>query len=94
MSASFNQVQISKSALCHNYRLLHERAGSNVRLLAMVKADAYGHGMSTTAQLLSDDGCRDFGVAEICEGVQLRKSGIHDAIFVFLGFDPLQASFF
>lgn len=94
MTTSFNQVLVSRSALCHNYRLLTERAGKNASLLAMVKADAYGHGMIQVARVLSDAGCRHFGVAEICEGVRLRKSGIQEAIFVFLGFDPLDAALF
>lgn len=92
--ASFNQIVISKAALCHNYRLLQKRAGSLVRLLAMVKADAYGHGMNEAAHAFSGCGCKDFGVAETCEGVQLRKSGIEGNIFVFLGFDPSAVSLF
>jgi alanine racemase len=91
---SFNQIRISKAALCHNYRLLQKRAGSHVRLLAMVKADAYGHGMNEAATAFSSVGCRDFGVAEICEGVRLRKSGIQGNIFVFLGFDFSEVSLF
>jgi alanine racemase len=91
---SFNQVQISKAALCHNYRLLQKRAGSHGRLLAMVKADAYGHGMNEAARALSSAGCRDFGVAETCEGVRLRTSGIQGSIFVFLGFDPSEVALF
>lgn len=93
-AASFNQVQISKAALSHNYRLLQKRIGSHVRLLAMVKADAYGHGMNEAARALSSAGCRDFGVAEICEGVRLRTSGIHGNIFIFLGFDVSDTSLF
>jgi len=83
---SFNQVRISKSALRHNYLLLQKRIGSQVRLLAMVKADAYGHGMEQASQAFYDAGCRDFGVAEVSEGVRLRKSGIQGNVFVFLGF--------
>ncbi len=94
MSTSFNQILISRSALCHNYRLLSERVGKTAHLLAMVKADAYGHGMIQTAGVLNDAGCRHFGVAEVGEGVQLRESGVEGAIFVFLGFDPLDVSLF
>ncbi len=83
---SFNQISISRKALYSNYRLLQKRVGNKVRLLAMVKADAYGHGMVDAANIFSDAGCTDFGVAEVCEGVQLRKSGIKGNIFVFLGF--------
>lgn len=84
---SFNQVVISREALCHNYRLLQRRAGQQ-RILAMVKADAYGHSMLEVAEILSSIGCTDFGVAEVCEGVCLRQSGIEGNIFIFLGFAP------
>ena len=84
---SFNQIRVSREALRYNYRLLQKRIGRHVRLLAMVKADAYGHGMVEAAQTFGNVGCTDFGVAEVCEGVRLRKSGIQGTIFVFLGFN-------
>lgn len=91
---SYNQIRVSRAALCHNYRLLQERIGQNVSLLAMVKADAYGHGMHGAAKAFSDAGCTNFGVAEINEGVQLRVAGIKGNIFVFLGFDPSDVALF
>lgn len=91
---SYNQICVSRSALCHNYRLLQERIGHEVPLLAMVKADAYGHGMIEAAAAFSDAGCSNFGVAETGEGVQLRVSGIKGKIFVFLGFDLSDVSLF
>ncbi len=92
--ASYNQILISRAALCHNYRLLQKRAGHKARLLAMVKADAYGHGMIESAKTFADVGCKDFGVAEIKEGVQLRASGIQGNIFIFLGFDSSDVTLF
>ncbi len=91
---SFNQVRVNCEALRHNYRLLQKLAGKSVRLLAMVKADAYGHGMGYAAKAFQDAGCNDFGVAEIGEGERLRKSGINGNIFIFLGFDPSEAAVF
>lgn len=91
---SFNQINISRKALHYNYHLLQKHVGHKVRLLAMVKADAYGHGMVEAASTFSDAGCTDFGVAEVCEGVQLRKSGITGNIFVFLGFALSDVSMF
>lgn len=82
---SLNQITVNRSALRHNFHLLQKKAGHGVRLLAMVKADAYGHGMKEAAAVFSEAGCRDFGVAELGEGVSLRESGIRDNIFVFLG---------
>jgi len=60
----------------------------------MVKADAYGHGMVIAANAFYEAGCRDFGVAEICEGVRLRSSGIKGNIFIFLGFVASDVSLF
>ncbi len=93
-SESYNQILISRAALCHNYRLLQKRAGHKATLLAMVKADAYGHGMIESAKTFADVGCKDFGVAEIGEGVRLRSSGIKGNIFIFLGFNPSDAALF
>ncbi|MEN8200552.1 MAG: alanine racemase [Thermodesulfobacteriota bacterium] len=91
---SFNQVTIEAGALCHNYRLLQQRADNGGRVLAMIKADAYGHGMNEVAAILADAGCRDFGVAELVEGVRLRKSGVVGNIFIFLGFARHDAALF
>ena len=84
---SYNQIEVSKAALRHNYHLLQKRSGGKVRLLAMVKADAYGHGMIGSAKAFSEAGCENFGVAEVSEGVKLRVSGIEKNIFIFLGFN-------
>ena len=56
-------------------------------MMAMIKSDAYGHGMTTAAQAFADAGCRIFGVAELGEGVDLRESGCRGDILIFLGFD-------
>ena len=93
-SHSFNQIEVSRSALRHNFSLLKKRTRSDARLLAMVKADAYGHGMVQTALTFQEAGCCDFGVAEICEAVKLRKNGISQNIFVFLGFELSAVSLF
>jgi alanine racemase len=91
---SFNQIEISRSALRHNYRLLKKRVQAGTRFLAMVKADAYGHGMLEASAAFQEEGCCDFGVAEVLEGVRLRESGIKGNIFVFLGFDSLNVALY
>ena len=60
----------------------------------MVKADAYGHGMVQAAANFAKAGCDCFGVAEIEEGVELRRAGIQGQIFVLLGFQPSQEQLF
>lgn len=83
--SSWNRVVIDETALAANYRLLTGRVGDSVRVLAMVKSDAYGHGLAPAAGAFAGAGCRDFGVAEIGEGVELRESGCRGEIFIFLG---------
>lgn len=84
---SFNKAIISRRALLHNFRLLQEKASPSA-FLAMVKADAYGHGMLECSDYLFRNGCTIFGVAELGEAVSLRKNGISGKIFIMMGFDP------
>ncbi|WP_457577571.1 alanine racemase [Desulfomarina sp.] len=89
---SFNCVSVSRKALQSNYKFIESRVAPGVKVMAMVKADAYGHDMVLTARAFQDVGCTVFGVAELCEAVTLRKSGIKGQIFVMLGFDPENAA--
>ncbi|MGE8360622.1 alanine racemase [Pseudomonas sp.] len=74
---------IDLNALRHNYRLAREVSGA--RALAVVKADAYGHGAVRCAQAL--DGETDgFAVACIEEALQLREAGIQAPILLLEGF--------
>ncbi len=57
--------------LRHNYRVLRQHAG-NANIMAIVKANAYGHGIELVAPALFDEGCRHFGVTDATEGHQLR----------------------
>jgi alanine racemase len=65
-------AEISRGKLVHNYRLLRERAGSEAELLAVVKANAYGHGLAECARVLAAEGARWFGVTCVEEAVALR----------------------
>ena len=56
--------------------------------MAVVKADAYGHGDTEVAELLQKEGVTDFAVATLDEAVRLRTSGIQGQIFV-LGYTPI-----
>ncbi len=52
--------------------------------MAIIKADAYGHGMLPVARVLHDEGVRHFGVARLAEGISLREEG-HTARILVLG---------
>lgn len=85
---SFNRIQVSASALQHNFTAIQVIAGADVPVMAMVKADAYGHGMVMAARAFARGGCVNFGVAELREAVILREAGIQGAIYITLGFFP------
>jgi alanine racemase len=87
MIESLNRVEISLSALRHNFSLLKAKA-PDAAVLAMVKADGYGHGMSECARTLAAAGADCFGVAEAVEGVELRKNGIDRPVFIMAGLLP------
>ncbi|CAG37482.1 alanine racemase [Desulfotalea psychrophila] len=84
---SFNNVTVCRSALRKNFKTMQDKMGQGGKLMAMVKADAYGHGAVEVAKALQDVACSSFGVAEIREAVLLRDAGITGDIFVMLGFD-------
>ncbi|OGR05824.1 MAG: alanine racemase [Deltaproteobacteria bacterium RIFOXYD12_FULL_50_9] len=82
---SLNRVEIDLAALRHNYRVLRLLVGPHTTILAIVKSDAYGHGLLRTAQVLAEEGASAFGVAETEEGVALREAGITGDIIILLG---------
>lgn len=77
-------AQIDLGAIRHNVKCIHNKIPSDVRLMLVIKADAYGHGAIEVAKAIQDS-CDFFGVAGITEGVELRKAGITMPILV-LGF--------
>jgi alanine racemase len=83
---SFNCIKIDCTALQKNYSYIQKKAGFGVPVMAMVKADGYGHGMVMAAKAFGRAGCTQFGVAELREAVLLRQAGIRGDIYVTLGF--------
>jgi len=81
-------AEIDLAALRHNFRTICRQAGSDRQLLAVVKADAYGHGAVPVARALQADGAGYFGVALVEEGEILRRSGIERPILVLGGVGP------
>ncbi|MEE1675512.1 alanine racemase [Agarivorans aestuarii] len=77
-------AHVSLSALKHNYAVLKQRAPSS-KILVVIKANAYGHGMLQVAEALAElaDG---FAVARSKEAIALRKAGIDSHILVLEGF--------
>jgi alanine racemase len=73
-------AEIDRSALRHNAAVVRERIGS-AELLAVVKADAYGHGLIGVARALAND-AQLFGVANLEEAIALRKELSHPVIIL------------
>ena len=84
---TWNRVEVDCAALRHNFRQVRKLVGPAVGILAVVKADAYGHGLIPSAQTFAEAGATSFGVAEIEEGVRLRQAGITGQIVIMLGVD-------
>jgi alanine racemase len=66
-------VEVSERRLIANYRLLVEAAGGDTVVLAVVKANAYGHGAGVCAPVLARAGAEWLGVADAAEGVAVRE---------------------
>jgi alanine racemase len=84
-------VEIDLDALAENFRIIRERVGPEVAVMAVVKANAYGHGAVKCAQRLANEGVGLFGVALPEEGIELRESGITQPILCLGGFWEGQA---
>ncbi len=75
--------EIDLKALQHNVRVLKEQAGPGCGLMAVLKADAYGHGAVPVARALQRQGIvKAYAVACLQEGIQLRKAGIRGTVLI------------
>lgn len=80
-------VEVDLEAIAYNVRQVKEVVGPEVRILAVLKADAYGHGAITVARTALNNGASFCGVASVNEAVRLRQGGI-DAPILVLGYTP------
>ncbi len=78
-------AQIDLDALAFNFRQLQKMVPKGVKILAVVKADAYGHGAVPISRKLEKLGVEYLGVAIAEEGVELRKGGVRTPILVLGG---------
>jgi alanine racemase len=91
MITTMVDLAIDLTALEHNYRQLRRLCDPRVKMLAVVKADAYGHGLVPVAQKLADAGADYFGVGSLEEGLMLRRAGITQPVLLLLGILPEEA---
>jgi alanine racemase len=79
---------ISREQIVRNYRSVRAAAGPGVAVMAVVKADAYGHGAVEVARVLAAEGVEWLAVSSVTEGVTLRRAGIAAPILVMTGHLP------
>ena len=81
---------IDTEALRFNYRQLRSKTSQPTRIMAVIKANAYGHGDVETARVLEGLGCDYLGVAMAEEGMRLREAGIKAPVVILGGIFPGQ----
>jgi len=85
-------AEIDLNNLAANFNQVKQRVSPTARVMAVVKANAYGHGAVECAHRLAREGADWFGVALPEEGIELRESGITQPILCLAGYWPGQAA--
>jgi len=75
-------AEIDLAAIRYNLRKIRDSVDKDVKILGVVKADAYGHGMSEVSKAITQEGVDYLGVASLDEASELRSIGIKDKIIV------------
>ncbi len=81
-------AEIDLKALVHNFNILKSLSGDS-KIMAVVKADAYGHSAKAIAPVLEQNGADYFAVSNIEEALNLREYGVKKPIFI-LGYTPVE----
>ncbi len=84
-------VEINLPILEENIRIYKSYLPNNMGIMAVVKADAYGHGDKAVAKFLSDKDIHSFAVSNIDEAIHIRKAGVKGQILI-LGYTPVEAA--
>jgi alanine racemase len=79
-------AEVSLAAILHNLRVIRQHIGGKRKVLAIVKANAYGLGAVPISRALTKAGTEWFGVTCTTEGAELREAGIRRRILVLSGF--------
>ena len=82
-------LEINLDNLEHNVNQIKSVIPETCKIMAIVKANAYGHGMIEIAKKLNEIGVQDFAVATLSEGINLRKNNIKGNILI-LGYTDLK----
>ncbi len=85
-------LEIDLDAIVFNIRRIKKRLGKKVELMAIVKANGYGHGAYPVAKVAMENGAGSLGVALLEEGIELREKGIKATIVNLYPEPPERAS--
>jgi len=80
-------AEIDTEAIRHNLGVVRGLVGPSCQIMAVVKADGYGHGSVRVARIAAESGASAFGVARLAEALTLREAGFTQPILVF-GYTP------
>lgn len=89
-AAAPSRAIVDLAAYSHNLRVVRRLVGKDAGIVAVMKADAYGHGLVPIAERALEEGVAMLGVAAVTEGIALREAGI-DAPILVLVEPPLDA---
>ncbi len=86
MAARPTWAEVSLGALRRNFRRIQQHVGNHVKVCAVVKAQAYGHGAIECARALEREGAPWLGVTSTAEGISLRDAGVRTRVLLMTGF--------
>ena len=84
-------VEINLSTIAGNYRVYKSHIPESQEIMAVVKADAYGHGEDAVVRTLQKEGCRNYAVSNIEEAKKVRAAGADGQVLV-LGYTPTECA--
>ena len=85
-------IEVNTDCICHNYEEIKKLVGTKTKVMAVVKANAYGHGSVAVSKALAYAGVDSFAVTAIEEGKELRAAGITLPILTLSPMLPDQAA--
>jgi len=83
-------LEINKSAIAHNLRQIKQLVGPDVAVMAVIKSNAYGHGMVEVAKIAAKAGANWLGVISDSEALALRQAKIKAPIFILSFWDQAE----
>lgn len=75
-------AEINLDAIAHNYNEIRKITSPDAKIMAIIKADGYGHGFKAIASVLLENGVDAFGVATTDEAIQIRKAGFTPPVLI------------